>query len=476
MRQLKVYMPGISVFCVALFVRIVYNIVVANGYTPTFDAGIYNNLAHSLIHTQCYCRAPHQPTTFRPPLWPFMLAAIYSIAGEHSSYARLFYCVLDSGTCVLIYLLASDLFGKRIALITGLVAALYVGLFVWTGWLYTETLYTFCLTALIFTLSRLQQNILLVELSTGTKALTISRPVWKWLIASGLLLGLTLLTRPTGAILIGLLCIWALILIVRQILPWRATLIHVFLVLIIAMVVNVPWLYRNYLVTHTVFPISTIGTTLVGSYNDTVLQGDNANIIRGMWYPSSNIINPDFQRYTLADAQGDTARALAWMRTHLNEMPTLLGLHILNMWTPYLYAHGLPFEQFRDRLSSKVMPYLIPIVSIPIFLLAAVGFFVTWRCKRKQLILIYLVIVLTILQNIAFYGSPRYRAPIEPLLILFVGGMLWWLLGAEDTSGTRRYFRARKARVQEVIEHILPTAKSDEGGEKISSPAIHSAE
>jgi len=68
MRRLKVYMPGISVFCVALFVRIVYNIVVANGYTPTFDAGIYNNLAHSLIHKQCYCRAPHQPTTFRLPL------------------------------------------------------------------------------------------------------------------------------------------------------------------------------------------------------------------------------------------------------------------------------------------------------------------------------------------------------------------------------------------------------------------------
>ena len=151
-------------------------------------------------------------------------------------------------------------------------------------------------------------------------------------------------------------------------------------------------------------------------------------------------------------------------RSHLYALPVTAAYPISSI------------EQFRDRLSSKIMLYLIPIVSIPIFLLAAVGFFVTWRRKRKQLILIYLIIALTILQNIAFYGSPRYRAPIEPLLILFVGGMLWWLLGAEDTSGTWRYFRSRKARVQEVTEHISSAAKSDEEGEKISSPAIHSAE
>jgi len=93
-------------------------------------------------------------------------------------------------------------------------------------------------------------------------------------------------------------------------------------------------------------------------------------------------------------------------RSHLYALPVTAAYPISSI------------EQFRDRLSSKIMLYLIPIVSIPIFLLAAVGFFVTWRRKRKQLILIYLIIALTILQNIAFYGSPRYRAPIEPLLIL----------------------------------------------------------
>jgi 4-amino-4-deoxy-L-arabinose transferase-like glycosyltransferase len=435
MRYLKAYAPVISIFCLALLVRIMYNVIVAKDYTPTFDAGVYDYLAQYLLKAHCYCRImghtptfrpPLYPTTFRPPLWPFIIATIYFIFGEHNADARFFYCVLDSGTCVLIYLLAKDLFGKRIALITGIIAALYVGLFVWTGWLYTETLYTFCLTALIFSLTRLQQHMALVEGKKGAKPLNRSRSLWLWIASSGLFLGLTLLTRPTGSILMGMVGLWAVLLVVGKIVPWRAVVKNIPVVFLIALIVNAPWFYRNYLVTHSFFPISTIGTTLVGNYNDAVFAGHG--VIRGMWLPEADVPNPDFQDYTLADEQKDTARALDWMRTHMNEMPALLGLHVLNMWTPYLYAHGLPFEQFPDRPASQVMFYLIPIVSWPVFLLAAAGLLVTWKSKRKGLLLVYLVIALTILQNVVFYGSPRYRAPIEPLLVIFVGGTLWWFM------------------------------------------------
>ncbi|MGH2510231.1 MAG: glycosyltransferase family 39 protein, partial [Ktedonobacteraceae bacterium] len=137
MKRLKAYIPELSVFCLALLVRIVYNLVVGKNYAPSFDAAIYNNLAEELLKWHCYCLFNvHQPTTFRSPLWPFILAAIYSVAGEHNLYPRLFYCLLGSGTCVFIYLLAKDLFGKRVALITGIIAALYPGLFIWDGWLY----------------------------------------------------------------------------------------------------------------------------------------------------------------------------------------------------------------------------------------------------------------------------------------------------------------------------------------------------
>ncbi|HWZ18782.1 MAG TPA: hypothetical protein VNW73_08290 [Ktedonobacteraceae bacterium] len=38
-----------------------------------------------------------------------------------------------------------------------------------------------------------------------------------------------------------------------------------------------------------------------------------------------------------------------------------------------------------------------------------------------------LLITLTIAQNIIYYGILRFRAPIEPMLILLDAGFIWWL-------------------------------------------------
>jgi len=35
---------------------------------------------------------------------------------------------------------------------------------------------------------------------------------------------------------------------------------------------------------------------------------------------------------------------------------------------------------------------------------------------------------MTIAQCIIFYGSARFRAPIEPMLILLAAGAIWWFL------------------------------------------------
>jgi CHASE2 domain-containing sensor protein len=62
---------------------------------------------------------------------------------------------------------------------------------------------------------------------------------------------------------------------------------------------------------------------------------------------------------------------------------------------------------------------------VPLFLLAYFGLFVTWRYRKKQLLIVYIVIALTLAENLAFWGNMRVRAPIEPLLVLLAGGVLW---------------------------------------------------
>jgi hypothetical protein len=220
-----------------------------------------------------------------------------------------------------------------------------------------------------------------------------------------------------------------MLVIVFKILPWQKAIRNGLFITLIALAVTLPWTIRNYAITHTVIPVSNVGTVLIGAYNDMVVQKNNT--LYGLWWLPAQL-NGDFHPHSPADEQADAKQALAWIDNHRNLMPSLLTIHLLHMWTPYINTFdGLPFEEFPDRLSSKIVRDMIPLMSIPIFLLAAVGLLVTWKRSKKQLLVVYLVIALTIVQNIVFYGSPRFRAPIEPLLVVLAGGALWWLICRE---------------------------------------------
>ena len=168
MKLVKKYLPFISVFGLALCVRVVYNVVVAKDYYPLHDSSVYQTIAFNILHEHCYCLLPHLPTVDRAPLWPAMIAVIYGILGPHDHYVRLFLCFVGAGTCALIYVFADDLFGRRVALFAGLLAAIYPFLYIYDGWLYSESVYIFLLLAFCYSLYRLQRN-----------------PNWKWMLVSG---------------------------------------------------------------------------------------------------------------------------------------------------------------------------------------------------------------------------------------------------------------------------------------------------
>jgi asparagine N-glycosylation enzyme membrane subunit Stt3 len=144
-------MPAAGVFCLALFVRILYNLTVGKDYSIEYDAVFYYNIAVNLKNSGCYCINPHTETYARAPAWPYLMFLIFSIVGSTKDiYPRLFLSVLGSGTCVIVYLLARAIFSCRIGLITGTLAAIYPGLFIYDGWLYSESVYTFFLTAFAY--------------------------------------------------------------------------------------------------------------------------------------------------------------------------------------------------------------------------------------------------------------------------------------------------------------------------------------
>ncbi len=440
MKRLRVYLPALSIFCLALLVRIIYNSTVARGYIPRYDAGYYNGLGQHLIDEHCFCVEAYKPTTGRAPFWPFIIAAIYTITGPKNFYARLFLCFLGAGTCVLTYLYAKDMFNRWIGWIASVIAACYPGLYIYDGWLYSESVYTFLLLAFAYSLFLLQ-----------------STAQVRWMIASGFALALAALTRPNGLILLAMLLVWAGIMLKTSILSWRVLLRSILSIVLITLCLIIPWTLRNYKEAHTFIPVATgSGLVLAGVYNDTALTDTTSP---GMWVPPDFIRPPvDYHGHNCCDYTGEAdsiAYARHWIQTHLSSMPYMLGLHFTNMWRPYTSEDGLPVREFPQRTASKIVWAMMIITPLPIFLLAALGLLATWR-RWRELCIIYLMLLFTIIQNTAFYGSSRFRAPIEPLLVILLGGALWWL--TQDAPGTlRAWLSKRRAAQAPAAETIAQT-------------------
>lgn len=111
------------IFAVALALRAVYIFQVR--YTPFFqtlglDAKFYDQWARELARG-------HGPTDafFMSPLYPYFLSFIYRLFGRDLLLVRLIQAGIGSLSAVLVYLLARDVFGRKVAVLAGLLAACY---------------------------------------------------------------------------------------------------------------------------------------------------------------------------------------------------------------------------------------------------------------------------------------------------------------------------------------------------------------
>jgi 4-amino-4-deoxy-L-arabinose transferase-like glycosyltransferase len=324
MKRFPALMPAAGVFCLALFVRIVYNLTVGKDYIIAYDANFYYDIAVNLKNGGCYCLSPHAVTYGRAPAWPYLMFLIFSIVGSTKDiYARLFLSVLGSGTCVIVYLWARAIFGRRIGLTTGTIAAIYPGLFIYDGWLYSESVYTFFLTVFAYSLYRVQWNGQCLSAKEMNGALTTRQLHLRysgWAIVAGIALALAAFARPNGTLLIPVVFVWAFIAVLAKMVSWRIALPGAFMVTLLSIVLIAPWAVRNYHGTHMFIPIATgSGVVLAGAYNDAALEGSVPGFSPGMWIPISLVEPPvplhghDCCDYT--GEQDDTEYALHWIRT-----------------------------------------------------------------------------------------------------------------------------------------------------------------
>ncbi len=453
MKRLRSYLPAISIFCLALMVRVVYNLTVARHYTPQHDSLYYYMLGVHIVTEHCFCVQPYIATAYRAPLWPAIIAGIVGLLGQHAELPRYFLCLVGSGTCVLVYVFARDLFGWRVGQLAGMAAAIYPELYIYDGWLYTESLYIFLFFAFCYAVYRLQRD--------------RKRANWIW---CGVLLGLLSLTRPNGILVLVLFLFWAVVMGWRKVLPWRVLAKSAAGITLITAILVVPWTIRNYNVSHAFIPVATgDGTVLLGAYNTmSVYSPSYSGGYPGSWInpllssPAIGRKYPDFC-VPACEVARDTYfkdEAIQWIRNNLQLMPQLLEMHFFNMWRPATYESDLPVDVFYPLRTSRIVLEMMETFPIAVFILAAFGLALTFR-RWRELLFLYLMIVLTIAQCIIFYGIPRFRAPIEPILILLGAGVAWWVTSKEP--GTLHWLvdslrKTPPEKVEAEAEEVTPAS------------------
>lgn len=429
------FLAFIGILLLAFAVRLLYNLQVAGHYTALHDSLTYETIAFNILHQQCYCLLPHLATVDRAPLWPAMIAFIYKELDPHNFSVRYILCLIGSGTCGLIFLFAKDLFGRGSAIFAGVLAAIYPFLYVYDGWLYSESVYTFLLLAFCYTLYHLQR-----------------RPQWKLMALAGVLLGLISLTRPNGLLILGLVILWAMIVGWRKIISWRAAAQSALTISLISLVLVLPWTIRNYSVTQAFVPVAVgDGKVMLGAYNDSILS---RAYYLGTWIipsESSPAIAAQYPKNCAGpcEVKRDSdyrMYAVQWIEAHLDSVPELLGLHFINIWQTVPQEADLAINRFPDQASSHFVVLMMEIITPIVFALAALGLWLTRR-RWRELLFIYFMIGLTIGQCLILYGIPRFRAPIEPMLILLGTGALWWV--------GQWFERGGKGRVEKVHTEVV---------------------
>ena len=179
-----------GVFVVALIVRLIY--LWQSSSNPTFASPIVDAMEYdALARSAAAGKGISLGFFWQPFFYPAFLSGIYSISGSSMLVARIVQLFLGALTCGLTCLLGRRLFGNRIGLVAGLMAALYGPLV-----FYDCELLGTGLESLL--------AVILLLLVTGAPASRGGR----WWFLLGICGALSVLTRPTFLPFFVVACLW----------------------------------------------------------------------------------------------------------------------------------------------------------------------------------------------------------------------------------------------------------------------------
>jgi 4-amino-4-deoxy-L-arabinose transferase-like glycosyltransferase len=374
--------------------------------TGIVDEQHYRNLATSIYERQEFAATPGAPTSIRPPLFPALVAGIWTLTSPQNLQAiRVMQILLSLATAGLVYWLGRRVYDHRTGCYAAAICWLYPSLIFFNFLILTETLFTFLLIAFVLLTVRLLQSP-----TAGVAA------------GAGVALGLAALTRsvlwPVPLILCPLL-LWLL----RVPLSRRA--LCSALVLAGYLVAIVPWAIRNTRLQETTTVVDTMaGINLrMGNYEytpedrmwDAVSIGGEKSWVTGF------SVEPGVKPTEGRKEKWAQAKAIEYIQQHPAQFVRRAFIKFADFWgLEREYIAGVQFGLFAPpRWFAIVAAVGIVAAYAVIVSVGAAGVWLAppadWRVHAALLF----PVVLTMGAHTVVFGHSRYHLPLMPILGLY---------------------------------------------------------
>jgi 4-amino-4-deoxy-L-arabinose transferase-like glycosyltransferase len=318
----------------------------------------------------------------RPPLYPLLIAAVWSLTGRSLLALLLAQAAMSAATVVLAARLAVRLSGSERC---GIAAAAITA---------ADPFQVYaCRLALTETLFLLLFTLALERLASGCRpgpGSTIA------IAQSGLAMGACALTREAGLPLAVAMALAATLAAGQR--AARQRLVHAALFGLVVGAVIAPWTVRNAVVYGELVPLSTgSGEALYASNNPVFTTGPWP--IPGVPAPKAppGLTRLEQDRYW-------RAQALAWIRAHPREFALRGVLRLARLLDVVPHATGF---------ATGLYAWISAAYMIPLYVAAAAGFL---RLPGSARLLASLPGVALLAVHFAVVGSVRYRMPLHPIL------------------------------------------------------------
>ena len=409
----------VILFLVALAPRLIFAYVSRNA-PLTYDEADYDMLARNVALGHGYVYWDHAssnvPVTFRPPGYPYFISLVYRFFHGLGPYyyepyqpavftMRVVQAILGALVPILTYFVALQIFTRRVAVVAGIIMALYTTFIFFSAALMTENLY---IPVLLLTL-------LLLLKSEG------KRP-YLFCSLGAVVMGLAVHIRPEFVGFLPFLLVW-FYLSTRN---WRQALARWGTVAAIVTVMVVPWSVRNSrIVDQFVFLDTRTGYNLYIGYHD----GADGTFDMGAAETLVNKLPQDRSgKWGLIRHNWGKAQALEFIGNHPGRAVALLPLKFLHFWDldkrEYLFAYSYGYI---GHLPAPILAVMLGLVMLPFALIVlggVTGLLFTRPLPSGVWMILFLIVLYTIGHTLVF-GEPRMHMPLVPFIaILAAQGIL----------------------------------------------------